>query len=520
MSDRKKVLVLGAGLVAKPLVDELLSRDDVDLTLAALDVERAEALPSAAVHSDRARAADLDVGRRRGPGPGGRGGGRRGQPPPRPPPPGGRPPLRRARGAAGHHLLRLERDAGRWTADGPRRGVLLLNECGLDPGIDHMMAVDVIRRVERAGGEVVSFVSYCGGLPAPETADNPLRYKLSWSPRGVLVAARSPVRFLSGRRGGRAPEPVPARRPGARCRSPGWPELEGYPNRDSVPYRLALRAGARRGLLRGTLRYPGWCDTMEAMLRLGLLETSAYAGLGPSYCDLLDQQPARGSGPMPKRIARFLELPEDHPVLDRLAWLGLFSQQPMPDEARSPLDALAELFEDKLRYDQGEHDMVALEHRFVVVEADGRRAHRSPRAWWSWARPATSPPWPARSAAGRARLRPDPRREDGAHRRPHPGTRRDLPTGPRRPGRAGARSDGGRGRVGRAAILPVMSSAPGPSAGLADLIAPVRSVLERHPEGYAWLSPSAPGHEERRSQGRTSTSRSKRSAPRASTASP
>jgi hypothetical protein len=94
-------------------------------------------------------------------------------------------------------------------------------------------------------------------------------------------------------------------------------------------------------VLRGTLRYPGWCETLEALLRLGLLDVDTSSPLGPSYCDLLDRHLPAGSGPLPKRIARFLELPENHPVLDRMAWLGLFSQLPVPDEARCPLDALA-----------------------------------------------------------------------------------------------------------------------------------------------------------------------------------
>ncbi|MFP3941303.1 MAG: saccharopine dehydrogenase C-terminal domain-containing protein, partial [Thermoanaerobaculia bacterium] len=118
---------------------------------------------------------------------------------------------------------------------------------------------------------------------------------------------------------------------------------------------------------------PGWCETMEALLRLGLLETTGDPGLGPSYCDLLDQRLPRGSGPMPKRIARFLELPEDHPLLDRLAWLGLFSQQPLPDDAATPLDALAQVFADKLAYREDEQDMVVLEHRFGVSGSGGSR---------------------------------------------------------------------------------------------------------------------------------------------------
>ena len=366
----KRVLALGAGLVARPLVDELLSRPDVDLTLAALDVERARALLAAggARGGGRGRAAGLDV----------EDGAALGRSVAEADavvsllPAHLHPVVARHCVEHGVPLVTtsyVSDEMRSLDTEARSRGVLLLNECGLDPGIDHMMAVEVIRRVEREGGRIVSFVSYCGGLPAPDSADNPLRYKMSWSPRGVLVAARSPVRFLSG--GEIVEHPTPYLPGGPeRVRVPGAPELEGYPNRDSVPYRALYGLEQARDVLRGTLRYPGWCETMEALLRLGLLSVEA-APLGPSYCDLIDQNLPPGSGPLPKRIARFLELPEDHPVLDRLAWLGLFSQRPVPDDARSPLDALADLVGDKLRYEEGEHDMIVLEHRFGVVYRDG-----------------------------------------------------------------------------------------------------------------------------------------------------
>lgn len=386
----KRVLALGAGLVAKPLVDELLRRPDVGLTLAALDVERARALVESAVESHpeappgvdhRARAEALDVVD---------------------------DPEALARSVAGadavvsllpadlhppvaraclEHRVPLVTtsyvsDAMRGLdAEARRRGVLLLNECGLDPGIDHMMAVTVLRRTEREGGRITSFVSWAGGLPAAKAADpaqNPFRYKLSWSPRGVLLAARSPVRFLRDGEVVEHPHPYLSGGP-ERVEIDGVGTFEGYPNRDSLPYRGVYGLEGVRDLVRGTLRYPGWCETMEALLRLGLLETAAQDGLGPSYCDLLDGRLPAGSGPMPRRIARFLDLTEDHPVLDRLAWLGLFSQQPLPDEVSSPLDALAHLFQEKLRYQEGEEDLVVLEHRFEAETAEGTRRRLTSR---------------------------------------------------------------------------------------------------------------------------------------------
>lgn len=74
--------------------------------------------------------------------------------------------------------------------------MIILNEIGLDPGIDHMSAVKIINDVQSQGGKVVGFRSVCGGLPAPEFSDNPFHYKFSWSPRGVLQACKNPAKFL------------------------------------------------------------------------------------------------------------------------------------------------------------------------------------------------------------------------------------------------------------------------------------------------------------------------------------
>ncbi len=362
--------MLGAGLVAAPLVDELLARPELELTVAALNVERARSLVAPALHAGHGgHAVALDVA-------------------------DGEALARLVSGAdavvsllpallhprvaeacVAHGVSLVTTsyvsDAMR-ALDAPARsrGVLLLNECGLDPGIDHMLAAEVIRRLEREGSRITSFVSYCGGLPAPDSAGNPLRYKLSWSPRGVLVAARSPVRFLRDGETVEHPDPYLPGGP-ARVEVPGIGELEGYPNRDSLPYRELYGLGEARDVFRGTLRYPGWCETMQALLRLGLLDVDEHAGLGPSYCDLVDRILPPGPGSVRVRVARFLEIPEEHPILDRVGWLGFFSQQPLPDDATTPLDVLAHLFGEKLGYGAGERDMVVLEHR-LVARAPGR----------------------------------------------------------------------------------------------------------------------------------------------------
>lgn len=136
-------------------------------------------------------------------------------------------------------------------------GITILNEVGLDPGIDHLLAMECIHDVQNSGGKIESFVSYCGGLPAPEFSDNPLRYKFSWSPRGALLNTISSAKYLSKGQ-------VVDINSGGELMSctkeldflPGF-NLEGFPNRDSTAYAQLYGIKDATTVLRGTLRYKG-----------------------------------------------------------------------------------------------------------------------------------------------------------------------------------------------------------------------------------------------------------------------
>ncbi len=161
-------------------------------------------------------------------------------------------------------------------------GVILLNEIGVDPGIDHMSAMKVIHEVERKGGRISSFVSWCGGLPAPDANDNPFGYKFSWSPKGVLLAGKNPSRF---QKEGRIVEI-----PGEELFDNYWPvqipglgEFEGYPNRDSLPYADTYGIRPSDWMFRGTLRNPGWCRTLKTISAMGLLDDTPLADLPATY---------------------------------------------------------------------------------------------------------------------------------------------------------------------------------------------------------------------------------------------
>lgn len=255
-------------------------------------------------------------------------------------------------------------------------GVTLLNEIGVDPGIDHMMSMQVIDRVHAQDGQVVGFTSYAGGLPAPEANTNPLGYKFSWSPKGVLLAGKNPARF---RRDGEVIE-VPGPELFAHC----WTvpvkvageviAFEGYPNRDSLPYAEIYGIEASHEMFRGTLRYQGWCATIKALVDLGMLDEEPRDDLaGLTYARFLARLIGReGEGDLRAAVADTLGVEADASVLDNLAWLGLFSDAPLPAGKETPIDILTATMLDKMQYEPGERDMLVLRHTFLAAYPDRR----------------------------------------------------------------------------------------------------------------------------------------------------
>jgi saccharopine dehydrogenase (NADP+, L-glutamate forming)/spermidine synthase len=255
--------------------------------------------------------------------------------------------------------------------DAKRNGVILLNELGLDPGIDHMEAMRIIRRIKDGGGEVLGFVSWCGGLPAPEANTNPFGYKFSWSPKGVLLAGKNSARYLED---GKVVF-IPSENLFESCRTvsvPGCGNFEGYPNRDSVPYAEAYGIPQAKTMLRGTLRYPGWCSTMKKIGDLGLLDQAERSLTGMTYAalarELAHASPDRD---LKKALGRTLGLDPGSAVIGRMEWLGLLDEKPIPAGNATALDALAALMIEKLRYEEGERDMIVLRHEFLASWPDG-----------------------------------------------------------------------------------------------------------------------------------------------------
>ncbi|MEA3356424.1 MAG: saccharopine dehydrogenase C-terminal domain-containing protein [Candidatus Bipolaricaulota bacterium] len=359
----KRVLVLGAGLVAGPLVRYLLGQEGFTVTVASRTLAKAEKLIGGA---ENGSALQLDVNNT----------------------------------AAVEGLVRdsdlaisllpyvyhpliaglcvkhkRQMVTASYVKDEMRKldeaaqaaGVILLNEIGVDPGIDHMSAMRVIDEIKESGGKLIGFSSWCGGLPAPDSNDNPFGYKFSWSPRGVLLAGKNPARYL------REEEVVDI--PGKDLFEHHWPvdiegfgTLEGYPNRDSLPYRDTYGIPDVKSMFRGTLRYPGWCEMMRVIGELGFLDEDKRNDLkGLSFRGLTAK--LVGSDDVEKALVSSFGLSEDSHVISWLEWLGLLGNEPLP-AGDSLLDILVARMLEKMQYAPGERDMLIMQHEFVARYPD------------------------------------------------------------------------------------------------------------------------------------------------------
>lgn len=249
-------------------------------------------------------------------------------------------------------------------------GVVLLNECGVDPGIDHMSAMRIIDAIHKRSGRVVSFTSFTGGLPAPDSNNNPFGYKVSWTPRGVLLAGRNDAHFLHD--GKEVVIPGPTLFDNYELMEvPNLGTFEGYPNRDSISYIGIYGIPEVRDMLRGTYRNIGWCKTMKKVADLGLLDIEPRTLGDKTYSQIL-QEIVQAKSDVKGATAKKIGLNRSDPIIQRLDWLGLFSNETVPPGTNTYLDALCHLFEQKMQYAPGERDMLVMRHE-IISEYDGKR---------------------------------------------------------------------------------------------------------------------------------------------------
>jgi len=357
----KKVLILGAGLVARPLVRYLLDQPDFRVEVASRTVSKAEklieghprgvakelnlkseeALKSEVAGSDlvismvpyafHPKVAELCIAHRK---------------------------QMVTTSYVSDAMKMLD-------ADARKAGIIILNELGLDPGIDHMEAMRVIHEIHDKGGKLLGFISFCGGLPAPEANTNPFGYKFSWSPTGVLLAGKNSAQYLQDGKEVFIPSEKLFESYSLRTIE-GLGVFEGYPNRNSLPYISLYGVPETQTMLRGTLRNLGWCETIRTLVRLNVLDQEEKDWTGLTFADFLRKLLGTRAKDLKKAVSERLGISPGLAILRRLEWMGLFSDEPLPLQKGSALDIIGARMTAKLAYLPGERDMIVLQHEFFA----------------------------------------------------------------------------------------------------------------------------------------------------------
>jgi saccharopine dehydrogenase (NADP+, L-glutamate forming) len=252
-------------------------------------------------------------------------------------------------------------------------GILILNELGLDPGIDHMSAMRIIDNVHEQGGKIVEFYSLCGALPAPEACDNPFNYKFSWSPKGVVMASNNDGKYL--RHGNEIyVEPIDLFKNPFKIDFPDVGPLEVYPNRDSFPYIELYGIPETETIFRGTFRHKGWCESLDAMKRLHLINNDKMDFTGKSYAGFIAKMiGAENPENIRQKAAQYLNLPYESYALQAIEWLGLFSDEDMGRQEDTPFEITSDLMIEKMKLGPDERDMVVMQHTFLADYPGGKR---------------------------------------------------------------------------------------------------------------------------------------------------
>lgn len=264
-----------------------------------------------------------------------------------------------------------------------KAGITVMNEIGLDPGIDHLYAIKTIEEVHKAGGKILSFLSYCGGLPAPEASDNPLGSKFSWSSRRVLLPLRNAAKYYKD---GKVVDIAGKDLMGTAKPYfiyPGY-AFVAYPNRDSTPYKERYNIPEAQTIIRGTLCYQGFPEFVRVLDDMGFLSDEAQPFLKePIAWKEATQKILATSSSTEEDLkfaiaskAYFKDTEEKERILAGLRWVGIFSDEKITPLG-NPLDTLCATLEQKMQFEKDERDFVMLQHKFEIENKDGSKETRT-----------------------------------------------------------------------------------------------------------------------------------------------
>jgi saccharopine dehydrogenase-like NADP-dependent oxidoreductase len=258
-------------------------------------------------------------------------------------------------------------------------GVILLNECGLDPGIDHASAMKVIDKIHHEQGELTLFKSYCGGLIAPESNDNPWGYKFSWNPKNVVLAGQGTSKYIENGKYKYIPYNrlfIQTEKIQTKINNTIL-NLEAYANRDSLSYRTTYNIPNIATMLRGTLRFEGYCKAWNVFVKLGLTDDNCMIEPinGLTYKQLIDSYLPLKSNITKENLFAFMGDDMDDETFSKIEWLGILSNKEVNfnkynQKAVSVAQLLLDLLEEKWLLQNTDKDMVVMQHHFEYVNKE------------------------------------------------------------------------------------------------------------------------------------------------------
>tara|TARA_Y100001963_G_scaffold153697_1_gene241005 strand:- start:545 stop:1555 length:1011 start_codon:yes stop_codon:yes gene_type:complete len=243
-----------------------------------------------------------------------------------------------------------------------------MNEIGVDPGIDHMSAMQVIDRIRNAGGQMLMFESFCGGLIAPESDNNLWNYKFTWNPRNVVVAGQGGVaKFIQEGKY----KYIPYHRLFRRTEFldiEGYGRFEAYANRNSLDYREAYGLHDILTLYRGTVRRVGYSRAWNMFVQLGMTDDSFTMedSENMTYREFVNSfLPYSPTDSVELKLRHNLKIDQDDIMWEKLLELDLFNNhKTIGIESATPAQALQKILEEKWLLSSEDKDMIVMYHKF------------------------------------------------------------------------------------------------------------------------------------------------------------
>ncbi|MDF1674387.1 MAG: saccharopine dehydrogenase C-terminal domain-containing protein [Vicingaceae bacterium] len=250
-------------------------------------------------------------------------------------------------------------------------GVIIMNEIGVDPGIDHLSAMRLINEIRERGGALEAFETFTGGLVAPESDNNPWNYKFTWNPRNVVLAGQGTVKFIQNHKYKYIPYHKLFRRTEI-IDIDGYGKFEGYANRDSLQYREIYGLKDIPTMYRGTLRKPGFCRAWDVFVQLGATDDS-YVMEGSENMtnrEFINSFLAYNeSDSVELKFKHYLNIRQDDvDLFDKFVWLGIFESNKIGIKDATPAQILQHILEQKLSLSPNDKDMIVMWHRFLFKQ--------------------------------------------------------------------------------------------------------------------------------------------------------